>query len=72
MTIDAAGRQVENARLIRERGGHDPLAVRANPPSLRGAVEAVVADACARDFVGVAADGGRRRWPGTAGRRRDT
>jgi predicted transposase YbfD/YdcC len=57
VTIDAAGCQVENARLIRERGGHYLLAVKANQPSLRSAVEAVVAGACERDFVGVTMDG---------------
>jgi predicted transposase YbfD/YdcC len=57
VTIDAAGCQVENARLIREQGGHYLLAVKGNQPSLCAAVEAVFAQACACDFVGVAADG---------------
>lgn len=57
VTIGAAGCQVEDARLIRERGGHSLLAVKADQPSLRAAVEAVVADACGRDFVGVTMDG---------------
>ena len=56
VTIDAAGCQVENARLIRERGGHYLLAVKGNQPSLRDAVEAVFVEACERDFVGAAAD----------------
>jgi predicted transposase YbfD/YdcC len=57
VTIDAAGCQVENARIIREQGGHYLLAVKGNQPALREAVEAVFADACARDFVGVPTDG---------------
>jgi predicted transposase YbfD/YdcC len=57
VTIDAAGCQVENARIIREQGGHYLLAVKGNQPSLRDAVEAVFAEACERDFVGVAEDG---------------
>jgi predicted transposase YbfD/YdcC len=57
VTIDAAGCQVENARIIREQGGHYLLAVKGNQPSLSGAVEAVFARACERDFVGVAQDG---------------
>src|SRR5262249_340641 len=39
VTIDAAGCQVENARIIRERGGHYLLAVKDNQPTLRAAVE---------------------------------
>jgi predicted transposase YbfD/YdcC len=54
--IDAAGCQVENARIIRERGGHYLLAVKDNQPSLRAAVERVVEAACEADLVGV--DGG--------------
>jgi predicted transposase YbfD/YdcC len=57
VTIDAAGCQVENARIIREQGGHYLLAVKGNQPSLQDAVEAVFAEACERDFVGVAEDG---------------
>lgn len=57
VTIDAAGCQVENARSIREQGGHYLLAVKGNQPSLQEAVEAVFAQACERDFVGVAEDG---------------
>lgn len=57
VTIDAAGCQVENARIIREQEGHYLLAVKENQPSLYEAVEAVFAEACARDFVGVAEDG---------------
>ena len=57
VTIDAAGCQVENARIIREQGGHYLLAVKENQPSLYRAAEAVFADACARDFVGVIEDG---------------
>ena len=57
VTIDAAGCQVENATIIREQGGHYLLAVKGNQPSLSDAVQAVFADACERDFVGVAAGG---------------
>jgi predicted transposase YbfD/YdcC len=57
VTIDAAGCQVENARIIRQHGGHYLLAVKGNQPSLHDAVEAVFARACERDFVGVAEDG---------------
>src|SRR5262249_55496147 len=57
VTIDAAGCQTENARIIREQGGHYLLAVKDNQPSLLGAVEAAFAEACERDFVGVAEDG---------------
>jgi predicted transposase YbfD/YdcC len=57
VTIDAAGCQVENARIIREQGGHYLLAVKGNQPSLHDAVAAVFAGACERDFAGVAQDG---------------
>ena len=57
VTIDAAGCQVENARIIREREGHFLLAVKDNQPSLRAAVEAVVDRACEAEFVGVRTDG---------------
>jgi predicted transposase YbfD/YdcC len=57
VTIDAAGCQVENARIIRERQGHYLLAVKDNQPSLRAAVEAVFERACEADFVGVHSDG---------------
>lgn len=56
VTIDAAGCQVANARIIRAQGGHYLLAVKGNQPSLRDAVQAVGADACAREFVGMAMD----------------
>ena len=56
VTIDAAGCQVENARIIRGQGGHYLLAVKDNQPTLRAAVERVVEAACEADFVGV--DGG--------------
>ena len=42
VTIDAAGCQTENARLIRGQGGHYLLAVKDNQPTLRAAVERVV------------------------------
>jgi predicted transposase YbfD/YdcC len=57
VTIDAAGCQVENARIIREREGHYLLTVKDNQPSLRAAVEAVFERACDADFVGVRSDG---------------
>jgi predicted transposase YbfD/YdcC len=53
VTIDAAGCQTENARLIRERGGHYLLAVKDNQPTLRAAVEAVFDRACEVEFEGV-------------------
>jgi predicted transposase YbfD/YdcC len=57
VTIDAAGCQVGNARLIRERGGHYLLAVKDNQPTLRAAVERVFEAACEADFAGVAMTG---------------
>jgi predicted transposase YbfD/YdcC len=57
VTIDAAGCQVENARIIREREGHYLLAVKGNQPTLRAAVEAVVGRACEADFRGIRCDG---------------
>src|SRR5919112_6095308 len=39
VTIDAAGCQVENARIIRKQQGHYLLAVKDNQPTLREAVE---------------------------------
>src|SRR5919202_2087246 len=57
VTIDAAGCQLENARIIRERGGHYLLAVKDNQPTLRAAVEAVIDRACEADFLGVPTDG---------------
>ena len=53
MTIDAAGCQIENARIIREQKGHYLLAVKDNQPTLRAAVEAVFERACDAVFVGV-------------------
>lgn len=53
VTIDAAGCQTENARIIREPKGHDPLAVTDNQPRLRAAVEAVFERACEADFEGL-------------------
>jgi predicted transposase YbfD/YdcC len=53
VTLDAAGCQVENARLIRGQGGHYLLAVKDNQPTLRAAVERVAAAAAAADFAGV-------------------
>src|SRR5919202_3842904 len=57
VTIDAAGCQLENARIIRERGGHYLLAVKDNQPDLRAAIEAVFERACDTDFAGVDSDG---------------
>lgn len=56
VTIDAAGCQVENARIIRERKGHYLLAVKDNQPKLRAAVERVFEQACATDFAGIRSD----------------
>jgi len=57
VTIDAAGCQVENARIIRERKGHYLLAVKDNQPTLRAAVEAVLDRACEAGFEGGRYDG---------------
>ena len=57
VTIDAAGCQVGNARIIREQGGHYLLAVKDNQPTLRAAVEAVFERACEADFAGVRSEG---------------
>src|SRR3982751_1756140 len=57
VTIDAAGCQVQNARIIREQKGHYLLAVKDNQPTLRAAVEAVFDRACEADFIGVRSDG---------------
>jgi predicted transposase YbfD/YdcC len=57
VTIDAAGCQVQNARIIREQEGHYLVAVKDNQPTLRAAVEAVFERACEADFVGVRSDG---------------
>jgi predicted transposase YbfD/YdcC len=57
VTIDAAGCQVENARIIREREGHYLLTVKDNQPTLRAAVEAALDRACETDFAGVRSDG---------------
>ena len=56
VTMDAAGCQVENTRLIRDAEGHYLLAVKGNQPTLRAAVEAVFERACAGDFGGVRFD----------------
>jgi predicted transposase YbfD/YdcC len=57
VTIDAAGCQLENARIIRESQGHYLLAVKDNQPTLGAAVEAVLERACEADFTGVRSDG---------------
>lgn len=53
VTIDAAGCQVENARLIRDGGGHYLLAVKGNQPALQAAIQGIFDRACAADFAGV-------------------
>lgn len=53
VTIDAAGCQMENARLIRQQRGHYLLAVKDNQPTLHAAIEAAFDRACEADFVGV-------------------
>jgi predicted transposase YbfD/YdcC len=57
VTIDAAGRQIEGARIIRNREGHHLLAVKDNQPTLGAAVGAVLDRACETDFEGVRSDG---------------
>jgi predicted transposase YbfD/YdcC len=56
VTIDAAGCQVENARLIRAGGGHYVLAVKGNQPALQEAVQAVFERAREDDFAGLRCD----------------
>src|SRR5882757_8998995 len=53
VTIDAAGCQVENARLIRSQGGHYVLAVKDNQPTLRAAVERAVEVAIEAELAGI-------------------
>ncbi len=57
VTIDAAGCQVENARIIRKRRGHYLPAVKGDRPTLREAVGAVLDRACEADFEGDRHDG---------------
>ena len=56
VTLDAAGCQTENARLIREGGGHYLLAVKGNQPGLEAAVQGAFERACDAGFVGVEHD----------------
>jgi predicted transposase YbfD/YdcC len=56
VTIDAAGCQTENARLIRDGGGHYLLAVKGNQPNLHAAVRAVFERADAAGWEGVRFD----------------
>jgi predicted transposase YbfD/YdcC len=56
VTIDAAGCQTENARLIREGGGHYILATKGNQPTLEEAVQELFDHACQGEFVGVRYD----------------
>ena len=69
MTIDAAGCQVENARVIRQQEGHYLLAVTDNQTALHDAVQAVFDRACEADFEGSGATGTSRRRTATAGMR---
>jgi predicted transposase YbfD/YdcC len=57
VTIDAAGCQVENARIIRASKGHYLLAVKRNQRRLREAVEAVFQRADEVAFEGLRCDG---------------
>lgn len=57
VTIEAAGCQVEDARIIRGRKGHYLLAVKYNQPTLRAAAEAVIGRACEANFTGIRRDG---------------
>jgi predicted transposase YbfD/YdcC len=56
VSIDAAGCQTGNAKLIRERKGHHLLAVKGNQPTLRAAVEGAFERACEAEFEGVRHD----------------
>jgi predicted transposase YbfD/YdcC len=56
VTIDAAGCQTENARLIRAGGGHYLLAAKGNQPALEAAVQAVFDRAGEAGFEGVRHD----------------
>jgi predicted transposase YbfD/YdcC len=56
VTLDAAGCQVENAKLIREGKGHYLLAVKGNQPMLQAAVEGAFERACDAEFAGVKHD----------------
>jgi predicted transposase YbfD/YdcC len=56
VTIDAAGCQTENARLIREGAGHYLLTVKGNQPTLHEAVRAVFERAAGVGFEGVGFD----------------
>jgi predicted transposase YbfD/YdcC len=56
VTLDAAGCQAENAKIIREQGGHYVLAVKGNQPTLHEAVQAVFESAVEADFEGIKYD----------------
>jgi predicted transposase YbfD/YdcC len=56
VTIDAAGTQTENARLIRAGEGHYILPAKGNQPLLEDAIAAVFEQACAVEFAGVRHD----------------
>jgi predicted transposase YbfD/YdcC len=56
VTLDAAGTQTENARMIRGKEGDYLLAVKGNQPGLEAAVEQHGLAACEAVFVGVEHD----------------
>jgi predicted transposase YbfD/YdcC len=56
VTIDAAGCQVGNAEIVRDRDGPYLLAVKGNQPTLHAAVRAVFDRACEAEFAGVRFD----------------
>jgi predicted transposase YbfD/YdcC len=56
VTIDAAGSQVANTKIIRDQGGHYLLAVKGNQPTLHDAVRAVFDRACETEFADVRCD----------------
>jgi predicted transposase YbfD/YdcC len=53
VTIDAAGCQVENAKLIRKQDGHYLLAVKDNQPTLHGVIQSIFDQACVANFDGI-------------------
>jgi predicted transposase YbfD/YdcC len=56
VTIDAAGTQTENVKLIREGGGHYILPVKGNQPTLEATVSEIFSQACDNEFEGVEYD----------------
>ncbi len=61
VTIDAAGCQVENARIIRKQDGHYLLAVKDNQPTLRAACRSCVRPGHARPTSTASGPTGTRR-----------